>query len=111
MVRKKKKPVRRKKKKTPKRFRFQLGLAGVAGIGVVVFCLFLWMFLLGIWAGQTILLPSASCEIKKASRSIPAEQSPVKILKPRAKKNPVSRQNGLFRQSPDGSDTFIILIS
>ncbi len=55
-VRKKK----RTRKKTVKRFRFQLSLAGVAGIGVVVFCLFLWMFLLGIWAGQTILLPSST---------------------------------------------------
>jgi len=86
----KKKPVRRKKKKTPKRFRFQLGLAGVAGIGVVAFCLFLWMFLLGIWAGQTILLPSASCEDSKASCMTPAEQSPVKILTPRAKKTPAA---------------------
>ncbi|HFQ89468.1 MAG TPA: hypothetical protein ENK27_05260 [Desulfobulbus sp.] len=55
-----KKKTRPKKKKGPKRFRFQLGLAGVAGIGVVLFCLFLWMFLLGIWAGQTILLPTAT---------------------------------------------------
>jgi len=105
---KKKKPVRRKKKKTPKRFRFQLGLAGVAGIGVVAFCLFLWMFLLGIWAGQTILLPSASCEDSKASRMTPAEQSPVKILKPRARKNPVSFQ--LWHQF-DGNKSSIVLIS
>lgn len=27
------------------------------GLVVVCFCLFLWMFLLGLWAGQTILLP------------------------------------------------------
>jgi hypothetical protein len=27
------------------------------GLVVVCFCLFLWMFLLGVWAGQTILLP------------------------------------------------------
>lgn len=54
-VRKKK----RVKRKPAKRFRFQLSLAGVAGIAVVSFCLFLWMFLLGIWAGQTILLPSS----------------------------------------------------
>ncbi len=50
-----------KKKRQPKKktYRFQLTLPGIAGIGVVCFCLFLWMFLLGIWAGQTFLLPSA----------------------------------------------------
>ena len=53
---KKKKAAPRRRKKT-KRFQFQLSLAEVAGIAVVCFCLFLWMFLLGIWAGQTILLP------------------------------------------------------
>ncbi len=45
---------RRKKKVT---FKFELGLAGLIGLGVVVLCLFLWMFLLGIWAGQTVLQP------------------------------------------------------
>jgi len=110
MVRKKK-PVRRKKKKTPKSFRFQLGLAGVAGIGVVAFCLFLWMFLLGIWAGQTILLPSASFEHTGASRATPVEQSPVKILKPRAKKNPVAPHSGLLWRPCHGNNQTIMLIS
>ena len=40
-----------------KPFRFELGWSGMFGLVVVCFCLFLWMFLLGIWAGQTILLP------------------------------------------------------
>ena len=47
-------------RKKQKRFNFQLGFTGLAGITVVSFCLFLWMFLLGIWAGQTILLPSVN---------------------------------------------------
>jgi len=34
----KKKPATRKKRKAPKRFRFQLSLVGVAGIAVVAFC-------------------------------------------------------------------------
>lgn len=58
-------------------FTVQLGLSGIAGIGVVVFCLFLWMFLLGIWAGQTILYPpptsnppaAASASGSRADRS------------------------------------------
>ena len=48
-----------KKRSSGKTFRFQLSLGGIVGITVVSFCLFLWMFLLGVWAGQTILLPAA----------------------------------------------------
>ncbi len=84
-VRKKK----RVKKKPVKRFRFQLSLAGVAGVGVVVFCLFLWMFLLGIWAGQTILLPSSTPGQARAGirHVIPEKQKPpVGIIVPEGKK-------------------------
>ena len=35
--------------------KFDLSLAGLFGVGVVCFCIFLWMFLLGIWSGQTVL--------------------------------------------------------
>ena len=49
------------KRKTPvKKLRFELTRSAVGGIGVVVFCLFLWMFLLGVWAGQSLLLPTES---------------------------------------------------
>lgn len=41
-----------------KKLKFELTRSAVAGIGVIVFCLFLWMFLLGVWAGQSLLLPS-----------------------------------------------------
>lgn len=41
-----------------KKIKFELSIPGILGIGVVCFCVFLWMFLLGIWAGQTILLSS-----------------------------------------------------
>ncbi len=37
--------------------KFELTRSGVIGVGVVCFCIFLWMFLLGVWAGQTMLLP------------------------------------------------------
>ncbi|MFP7755369.1 hypothetical protein ACLG6S_12085 [Thermodesulfobacteriota bacterium B35] len=86
-ARKKKKTPKRKK--GPKRFRFQLGLAGVAGIGVVLFCLFLWMFLLGIWAGQTILLPSAGPQV---GTGLPAASTP--LIRPQGKKRPVSGNTG-----------------
>lgn len=35
--------------------RFEFGLGGLLGVGIVFFCIFLWMFLLGIWVGQTLL--------------------------------------------------------
>jgi len=89
-VRKKK----RAKKKTPKRFRFQLGYSGVAGIAVVSFCLFLWMFLLGIWAGQTILLPSSagSQAIAKSRESSQAKyHASAQVILPEGKKRAVNR--------------------
>jgi cell division septation protein DedD len=33
--------------------KFALSLPGLFGVGVVCFCIFLWMFLLGVWSGQT----------------------------------------------------------
>jgi len=89
-VRKKK----RVKKKPVKRFRFQLSLAGVAGIGVVVFCLFLWMFLLGIWAGQTILLPSSTpgqALAEKHSAAQAKQKKSVGVIVPEGKKRPAGK--------------------
>lgn len=39
-------------------FRFELSWGGMFGLVAVCGCIFLWLFLLGVWAGQTILLPS-----------------------------------------------------
>lgn len=47
--------ARRGKKKVV--VKVELGWAGIFSLAVVVFCIFLWMFLLGIWAGQSILSP------------------------------------------------------
>lgn len=41
-----------------KKLKFELTRSAIAGIGVVCFCIFLWMFLLGVWAGQSLLLPA-----------------------------------------------------
>jgi hypothetical protein len=48
----------RKKSKKKKKVKFELTLGGLAGVGAVLFCILLWMFLLGIWAGQSVLLPA-----------------------------------------------------
>jgi hypothetical protein len=47
-----------RRKPQAKKLRFELTKSAVAGIAVIAFCLFLWMFLLGVWAGQSLLLPS-----------------------------------------------------
>lgn len=83
--------ARKKKRKPKKTYRFQLTLSGIVGIGVVSFCLFLWMFLLGIWAGQTILLPSARPQVSQQEGSAmnsSGKNTPVATLVPGAKKKP-----------------------
>ena len=40
--------------------RFELGIGGLLGLTVVCLCIFLWIFMLGVWAGQTVLSPSSS---------------------------------------------------
>lgn len=93
MATKKKTAARKpRKKKSAGRFRFQLGVTGVAGIAVVMFCLFLWMFLLGIWAGQTILLPASPSAAGKTVQHTTKDTSPIKILRPAGKKSPVARK-------------------
>lgn len=50
--------VAAKKGRKKKKIKFELTVAGLFGVGTVLFCIFLWMFLFGLWAGQTILLPA-----------------------------------------------------
>lgn len=47
-----------RRKKPVKKLKFELTRSAAAGVGVIAFCLFLWMFLLGVWAGQSLLVPS-----------------------------------------------------
>jgi hypothetical protein len=69
-----------------KRFCVELGWRGMFGLVVVCFCIFLWMFLLGIWAGQTILLPPRTNPAAPISGS--SKQPPVKTVE----ENDMSRQ-------------------
>ena len=57
----------RKRKKPVKKVKFQLTRSGIAGIAVVCFCVFLWMFILGVWAGQFLLYPPVS-DVKLLSK-------------------------------------------
>ncbi|MDH4320632.1 MAG: hypothetical protein OEV73_03950, partial [Desulfobulbaceae bacterium] len=60
--------------------RFELGIGGLCGLTVVCLCIFLWVFLLGVWAGQTVLSPSSSDEApwlhQVATRLLPAPTVP-----------------------------------
>ncbi|MDU9049574.1 MAG: hypothetical protein Q3M30_12035 [Candidatus Electrothrix sp. Rat3] len=64
------------RKKTPaaaqkapvRHFTFHLTLSGVAGIALATFCLFLWMFFLGMWAGRTIISPCPSAPLEKQAQ-------------------------------------------
>jgi hypothetical protein len=47
------------KRKLVKKYKFELTGGAIAGIGVVCFCIFLWMFLFGVWTGQSLLIPSS----------------------------------------------------
>jgi hypothetical protein len=47
-----------RRKPQARKVRFELTWSAIAGIAVVSFCIFLWMFLLGVWTGQSLLLPS-----------------------------------------------------
>lgn len=59
-----------------KAFRIELGWRGMFGLMVVCFFLFFWMFVLGIWAGQTILLPSRDSRVTQPGG--PAQQPPAR---------------------------------
>ncbi len=59
------------RKKTAQKVKFELAKSSIGGIAVVVFCLFLWTFIFGVWAGQSILAlqgPSARKESNSVQR-------------------------------------------
>lgn len=68
--------------KKAKAFRVELGWRGMFSLILVCFCLFFWMFVLGIWAGQTILFPQRDSRVAPAAA---AKQSPpARIAEPAA---------------------------
>lgn len=54
-----------RRKPKVKKLKFELTRSAIGGISVVAFCLFLWMFLLGVWAGQSLLIPSYGKQVGK----------------------------------------------
>ena len=70
----------REKRKKGFSIKFNLSPAGLLGVGVVCFCIFLWMFLLGVWSGQTVLT-SGKYEMSETNKT-QATIEPVETLKP-----------------------------
>lgn len=76
--------ARRKPKK--QKVKFELTKSGIAGIGIVTFCLFLWMFLLGVWTGQSLLLPSYEKKAQTSQQKIEQKQVVIRAEKKAVKK-------------------------
>ncbi len=87
------------RRKKSARVRFELARSAIAGIAVVVFCLFLWTFIFGVWAGQSMLAPQGegkraakrSVSINKKITIVPqasADKPPPRIRAVRKKKEP-----------------------
>jgi len=72
--------VKKKRKKVTK-IKFELTRSGIAGIAIVCFCLFIWMFLLGVWSAQSVLQ-------SKFMKIGGPEKHPVTFLKDSKKRKP-----------------------
>jgi cell division septation protein DedD len=75
--------------------RFELGLLGMFTLTLVTGCVLFWMFILGIWAGQTILQPTPGEEksplAKLAGALHPGTQATSEpVVSPEQKKNTVT---------------------
>jgi hypothetical protein len=75
------------KKRRQTKIKFELTRTGIGSIAIVCFCVFLWMFLLGVWAGQSLLKPSDPVVTGFKAGNVQQEQ-PVIHLDEKKKKKP-----------------------
>lgn len=75
------------RKRRTGRIKFELSRSGIGSIAIVCFCIFLWMFLFGIWTGQSLLKPSDPVVPGFEAGSVQQEQ-PVIHLEETKKKKP-----------------------
>ncbi len=75
------------KKRAKPKIRFELSRSGIGSIAIVCFCVFLWMFLLGVWAGQSLLKPSEPVSASFDAGQVQEEQ-PVIHLEEQKKLKP-----------------------
>jgi hypothetical protein len=76
-----------RRKNTVKKLKFELTRSAIGGISVVAFCLFLWMFLLGVWAGQSLLIQTPASSDGEPLVSELNDDLPVIRAEKKAKKN------------------------
>lgn len=92
--------------------RFELGLLGMFTLTLVTGCVLFWMFILGIWAGQTILQPTPGEEksplAKLAGALHPGNPATVEpVVSPEQKKNTVATapETGAPQESAPAPET------
>lgn len=51
--------AKKNSKKKSKTYRFELTASAITGIGMICICILLWIFLLGVWTGKTLLVPTS----------------------------------------------------
>ena len=90
--------------------RFELGLLGMFSLTLVTGCIFFWMFIIGIWAGQTILQPApgevAKSPLAKLAGALkPGKQDPVESGASSAQKENMEPATEMPVESAPASET------
>ena len=75
------------KKRRPSKIKFELTRSSIGGIAIVCFCIFLWMFILGVWAGQSLLKPTKPVRVEFDAGSVKDEE-PVILFESQKKTRP-----------------------
>lgn len=95
--------------------RIELGIGGLLGLVVVVFCIFLWMYLFGVWTGQSGLqstlatgdpreLISAATKMLKAGPPPPVDTLPADESEAATSVAPSVAQSHAERSAPENAD-------
>ncbi len=74
-----------RKARKKKRISFEMSIGGLLGLVLVSLCVLLWLFFLGVWAGQTILLPTIGEEgatVRSEARIPPAKTDTLAVEAP-----------------------------
>jgi len=89
--------------------RFELGLLGMFTLTLVTGCIFFWMFIIGIWAGQTILQPTPGEEksplAKLAGALHPGNPAAVEPLASSEQKKDMAPESGTPAASTPAPET------
>ncbi len=67
------------RKRARPKIKFELSRTGIGGIAIVCFCLFLWMFIFGVWAGQSLLKPAQKMKPGFDAGTVQEEQPIVQL--------------------------------